>query len=91
MLQHVLLVYVNCALCTVHCTGSHLQIPTLHNTSLHITHQQVAEGLDHSGSQTSILAVHTHAQTHTVNSNIAVNFNQEYVKIIPDKMSVLFY
>jgi len=51
-----------------------------------MTHQQVAEGLDHSVSQTSILAVRRkHAQTHTVNSNISVNFNQEYVKIIPDK------
>jgi len=52
----------------VHCAGSHLQIPTLHNNSPHFTHQQVAEDLDHSGSQTSILAVRIHAHTHIVNS-----------------------
>jgi len=67
-------------MCIVRCAGSHLQISTLHNTSLHITHQQVAEDLNHSGSQTSILAVRTHAHTHIVNSNISVNFNQEYVQ-----------
>jgi hypothetical protein len=53
--------------------------------------QYVAQGLDLSGWQTSVLDVCKHVTTHSLNHNISVNFYQEYFNILLAIISILLY
>jgi hypothetical protein len=56
-----------------------------------MTHQYAAQGLDLAGTKSSILDICIHVDTHVVNNEVWVNFNQEYVNIILTIISIFLY
>jgi hypothetical protein len=63
----------------------------IHNTFLHCTHQNTAQGLDASGAKTSVSYVCIHVTAHILNMSISMNFNQEYGNITLAIISILLY
>jgi len=55
-------------------TTYNFNIPFVHYSLLHRTHQSTSQRFDPSGLKTSILDVLMHTTTYTVNKDIAMNF-----------------